>query len=203
MAVAQRALATPETLRELTGKTAPVTLAGHKVLPVIPQLETLFPGGGLRRGSTVAVGGSLGLALAICAGPSKAGAWCAAVGLPSLGVVAAAEAGIALERFPMVADPGADWPTVTGALLDAFDIVLLRPTTRGTNRRLEARARERGAVLVIAGEWPGADLRLSVAASEWEGLGDGHGHLERRHMDVVATGRRAAARERHAEVWLP
>jgi hypothetical protein len=210
VAVAERALATPETrrvgdaqetLRELAGKAAPVTLAGERILPVVGQLEPLFPGGGLRRGTTVAVTGSLGLALAVVAGPSQAGAWCAAVGLPSLGVAAAAEAGIALDRFPMVADPGGDWATVVGALLDAFDVVLL--AARRPNRRLEARARERAAVLVVAGDWPGAEVRLSVAASEWEGLGDGHGYLQRRRLEVVATGRRAATRERRAEIVLP
>jgi hypothetical protein len=200
VAVAQRALATPETLRELVGKTAPVTLAGTKVLPVVDQLESLFPGGGLQRGTTVSVAGSLSLALTVLAGPSQAGAWCAAVGVRSLGVVAAAEAGIALDRFPMVADPGDDWPTITAALLDAFDVVLLQ--ARRANRRLEARARERGAVLVVAGDWPGADVRLSVASSTWEGLGDGHGLLRRHRMTVVGSGRRAAARERRVEIEL-
>ncbi len=199
--MAERALATTETLRELAGKAAPVSLAADKVLPVVAKLEPLFNGGGLRRGSTVAVTGSLGLALAVIAGPSQAGAWCAAVGVQSLGVVAAAEAGIDLSRFPMVANPGDDWPTVAGALLDAFDVVLLQQ--RRPNRRLEARARERGAVLVVAGDWPGADVRLSVGKSEWEGLGDGHGYLQHRRLEVVATGRRAAARERRAEIVLP
>ncbi|MBA3655288.1 MAG: hypothetical protein H0W70_13975 [Actinobacteria bacterium] len=213
MAVAQRALVThktetrtqetrtQETLRELAGKAAPVTLAGDKILPVLPPFEPLLPGG-LRRGTTVTVSGSLGLALAVIAGPSQAGAWCAAVGFPSLGLVAAAEAGIALERFPMVADPGDDWATVVGALLEAFDVVLLKAPAGGATRRLEARARERGAVLVVAGDWPGADVHLSVARSEWEGLGDGHGHLQGHRLEVVATGRRAAARERRADIWL-
>jgi hypothetical protein len=201
VAIAERALGAVA-LRELAGKVAPVTLAGHRTLPVVAQLEPLFPGGGLKRGTTVSVSGSLGLALAVVAGPSQAGAWCAAVGIPSLGVLAAAEAGIALDRFPMVASPGDDWATIAGALLDAFDVVLLKSPGR-PNRRLEARARERGAVLVVAGDWPGADNRLTVATAEWEGLGDGHGHLERRRLDVVATGRRAAVRERRAEIWLP
>jgi hypothetical protein len=203
VALAERAVAsaTPEKLRELAGKAAPVTLAGERTLPVVTQLEPLFPDGGLRRGSTIAVTGSLGLALAVLAGPSQAGAWCAAVGLPSLGVVAAAEAGVDLARFPMVADTGDDWATVAAALLDAFDIVLL--SEKRSNRRLVARARERGAVLVVTNDWEGADMRLTVAASEWEGLGDGHGHLVRRRLEVVAGGRRAAARERRAEVWLP
>lgn len=202
MAVAERALGVTA-LRELAGKAAPVTLAGDRTLPVAPLLLPLFPDGGLRRGTTVAVSGSLGLALVVLAGPSQAGAWCAAVGVPALGLAAAAEAGIALDRFPMVANPGGDWPTVTAALLDAFDAVLLRAPSPGANRRLEARARERGSVLIVAGDWPGADVRLSVARSEWEGLGDGHGHLRRRRLEVVATGRRAAARERRTELLLP
>jgi hypothetical protein len=191
-------------LRELASKTAPVALAEERVLPIHADLEPLFPTAGLKRGATISVTGSLGLALRVIAGPSQAGAWCASVGIPSLGLVAAMEAGIDLARFPMVADPGDDWATVTAALLDAFDVVLLGPPPRrrGPNRRLEARARERGAVLVIAGDWPGADVRLSVARSEWEGLGDGHGHLRRHRLEVVATGRRAAARERRAEIVL-
>jgi hypothetical protein len=205
VAVAERAIA-PEVqaLREVAGKAAPVTLSGDRLLPVLDQLLPLFPDGGLRRGTSVAVCGSVGLALAVVAGPSQAGAWCATVGIPSLGLVAAAEAGIALDRFPMVADPGDDWATVTAALLDAFDVVLLGPPKRAerSSRRLEARARERGAVLVVAGEWPGADIRLSVARSEWEGLGNGHGHLQRHRLDVVGTGRRAAARERRVEIVI-
>src|SRR5262249_34984246 len=156
-------LASGATLRELAGATGPVTLSGDRILPVRDQLQPLFPDGGLRRGSTVAVGGSLSLALAVIAEPSRVGAWCAAVGRPSLGLVAAAEAGIALERFPMVALPrDSEWATVAAALLDAFDVVLLGGapyrSRGGANRRLEARARERGAVLVVAGDWPGADL---------------------------------------------
>jgi hypothetical protein len=145
------------------------------------------------------------LALSIVAGPSQAGAWCATVGIASLGLAAAAEAGIALERFPMVADPGDEWATVTAALLDAFDVVLLgapKRTNTGSTRRLAARARERGAVLVVAGDWPGADVRLSVARSTWEGLGDGHGHLRRHRLEVVGTGRRAAAKERRVEIVI-
>ncbi len=190
MALAERALG-HAALRELAGRAAPVSLAEERVLPVISHLEPLFPNGGLKRGTTVAIGGSISLALSVIAGPSQAGAWCASVGLPSLGLLAAAEAGIDLARFPMVASPGDDWCTVGAALLDAFDVVLLKAPR--PNRRLEARARERGAVLVVAGEWPGADVRLTVARSEWEGLGDGHGHLRRHRMEVVAIGRRARA----------
>lgn len=193
-------------LTGLAGLARPVALAEERVLPVLPALEPLLPGGGLRRGSTIAVTGSTSLALALLAGPSAAGSWTAAVGLPSLGLVAAAETGVALDRLALVASPGDQWPTVVAALLDALDIVLVCPPGRvrvGDARRLMARARERGAVLVSTRAWDGADVRLSAAASDWDGVGEGHGHLTRRRMDVVATGRGAAARERRATLCLP
>jgi hypothetical protein len=146
--------------------------------------------------------------LALLAGPSQAGLWCAAVGLPSLGLVAAAEVGVALERFPLVARPGDEWPAVVAALLEAVDVVLVclpRHVRTGDARRLVARARDRGAVLVTTGASTAlaADVRLSVAGALWEGLGQGHGRLRARRIDVVATGRGAASRERRASLWLP
>jgi len=52
--------------------------------------------------------------------------------------------------------------------------------------------------------WPeGPDLRLSVASTTWDGLGTGHGYLRSRRLEVVVTGRRAAARERRAVLRLP
>jgi hypothetical protein len=70
---------------------------------------------------------------------------------------------------------------------------------------LAARARERGTVLIPVGTgWPeGADLRLSVLAGAWEGLGQGHGHLRGRMALVAAEGRGAAARQRRVQLWLP
>ncbi|MGH9177562.1 MAG: hypothetical protein ACRD0N_03275, partial [Acidimicrobiales bacterium] len=82
-------LSPPPVAARLAGRVQPVALAGERLLPVHPALAGLLPGGGLRRGSTVAVAGSTSLALALVAGPSGAGSWCAAVGVPSLGLVAA------------------------------------------------------------------------------------------------------------------
>jgi len=168
----------------------------------------LLPGQGLRRGTTVAVSRSAALALALVAAASAAGSWVAAVGLPDLGIVAAAESGIALERLALVPVPGARvWPTVVAALLDAVDVVLVRsparlPATQA--RRLAARARERGAVLVPLGAWPEpADLRLAVTSSAWSGLGQGHGRLQARQVEVLVAGCGAATRERRVLLWLP
>ncbi|MGH9181846.1 MAG: hypothetical protein ACRDY5_09045 [Acidimicrobiales bacterium] len=183
------------------------TPAGRRLLPALAALADLLPDHGLRRGSTVAVAGCPSLALALLAGPSAAGSWCAAVGLPSLGLVAAAELGVVLPRLALVPDPGREWALVVATVVDAVDVVLVAPPTGGTRpadaRRLVARCRERGAVLVVAGLWAGAELRLGVAASRWEGLGDGHGHLRARRVEVVAEGRGAAARPRRSWLWLP
>ncbi|MBV8161585.1 MAG: hypothetical protein JO265_11740 [Acidimicrobiia bacterium] len=207
---------------ELRNLARPVSLARERTLPVLPALADLLPEGGLRRGSTVAVTGdtprasrseakarpgTTSLALALLAGPSQAGLWCAAVGLPSLGLVAAAEVGIALERFPLVARPGSEWQAVVAALVDAVDVIVVqlpRHVRTADARRLLAKARDRGTVLVTTGDstFP-ADVRLSVAASAWEGLGQGHGSLRARRMDVIATGRGAAARERRVSLLLP
>jgi hypothetical protein len=201
--------ASRERVAEALGRRSqPPTLAAEHLLPVPAAFRPLLPGSGLRRGSTVAVSRSGSLALALVAGASAAGSWVAAVGLPDLGVVAAAESGIALERLALVPHPGSRaWATVVAALLDAIDVVLVRPPTglrTADARRLSARARERGAVLVPLGAWPEpADLRLSVAASQWQGLGQGHGRLESRWVEVVVGGRGAAARERRARLWLP
>jgi hypothetical protein len=157
----------------------------------------------------VAVDGSLALALALVAGASAAGSWVVAVGLPDLGVVAAAEAGIVLERLVLVPRVGAAaWGTVVAALLDAIDVVLVQPPAwlpAAVARRLAARARERRSVLLPVGDaWPiQPDLRLAVTASQWEGLGQGFGRLEARKVEVAAAGRGAAALERRVKLWLP
>jgi len=195
-------------LHEVAARARPVALAREHVLPVLEPLRTLLPDG-LRRGSTVAVGDSTSLALALLAGPSGNGSWSAAVGVSSLGLAAAAELGVALDRLVVVADPPSEsWATVVAALVDALDVVLLRARRRvsgGDARRLIARARERGAVLVLLGDsWPeAADVRLSITSAEWKGIGDGYGHLQARRVVVESSGRRAAARARRVELWLP
>jgi hypothetical protein len=184
----------------------PLTLARERVLPVPDSLASLLPEGGLRRGCTVVVSGSSSLALALVSAASASGSWCAAVGLPALGMGAAAAAGADLSRFALVPDPGSQWPDVTAALLDALDVVLVRGSLASNQtpaRRLVSRARERGSVLVALGSWPQRDLSLRAESSQWEGLGQGHGHLCRRTMTVVSAGRGAASRERRTTLTLP
>lgn len=196
--------------QRLRGGAGPATALSERgaenTLPVLSALAPLFPDGGLRRGSTVAVHGSASLLLGLLAGASRSGAWTAVVGLPTLGMVAAAEAGVVLERFALVPEPGPGLAAVAAALGDGMDVVVLGAAGRlhvTEVRRLVARARQRGTVLIGYGGWPGAELRLSVQAPAWRGLGEGHGYLRARQVTVRLEGRGSAARPRHHDVWLP
>jgi hypothetical protein len=105
-------------------------IADTDLLPVLPALRDLLPGGALRRGSVVAAGGWSLLCLALAAGPVASGAWCAVAGLPQLGVRAAADAGLDPGRLLLIPDLGPSWPQVVASLLDGCDLVLLCPPAR-------------------------------------------------------------------------
>jgi len=171
------------------------------LLPVLPALRSLVPG--LRRGQVVSVDGVGALSLALAAGRSAEGGWCAVVGMPECGVLAAAGMGVDPGRLLLVDEPGERWPEVVATLLGAVEVVLLRPPVRPSTvetRRLAAHARRYGAVLVVAGTWEDAHLRMRVASSLWTGLGDGYGHLRGRRVQVVVEGK---GRPRAAWLWLP
>jgi hypothetical protein len=205
-------------LARLAERVRPVALADEQVLPVLPALQSLMPWSGLARGVTVGCSGTgaTSLTLALVAGASAAGAWTVAVGLPDLGLAAAAEVGVDLSRLALVDAPVGDgaagrWAEVVGALIGAFDLILLGPTHTvrlGDARRLSARARERGTTLLLTSAggkraWPeGPDLQLTVTQATWHGLGQGHGHLRARQVHLETTGRRRAARPRSADLWL-
>jgi hypothetical protein len=191
----------------------PDPAGAHRVLPVLPELSGLLPNRGLRRGTTVAVasgrparGGGSSLVLALLAEASRSGSWCAVVGVPTFGAVAAADVGIALDRLALVPDPGPEWATVVAALIDGVDVVVVAvpaALTASVATRLAARARQRGSVLVPYGPWEGADVTLQVMRGMWEGLGQGRGRLRRREVTISARGRGAAARPKEVKVWMP
>ncbi len=202
-------------------QTTPLTLAHEQTLPVLPVLEGLLPGGALRRGSTVEIHGigATSLALALAAKPSAAGSWTALVGVPSIGLMAAGEAGLSLNRLFVVRPPTpGSWSGVVASLVGSVDVIVVAGGRRAGNgdlRRLTARLRERGSVLIRVGDTPwisgsskatsgnGADVRMRIVSSKWEGLGDGHGVLRRRCVEVRADGRGASARPRSAQLFLP
>jgi hypothetical protein len=180
--------------------------ASERTLPVHQSLIELLPA--LQRGSTIACGGRAGvsLALALAAAPSQQGAWVGVAGLPELGVRAAADMGVALQRLVMVAgDP--PWTDVLAAMIDGFDVVLIGPVVgnpgSGAVRRLQARAQSRGVVMLTVGvPARGADLQLSPTDDHWRGLGNGHGVATRRRVLVEVGGRRMP-QPRRATMWLP
>ncbi len=133
----------------------------------------------------------------------------AIVGVAHLNLAAAAEIGVALDRVVVVDPTPGQWASAVAALVGAVDVVLTGPAPRAKaadHRRLQARARERGSVLVQVGSGgptEGIDLTLTVTSSSWEGLGRGHGVLRSRLVTIEAAGRREAARPRRVDVLLP
>ena len=184
----------------------PDAVPDERVWPVHDALAPLLPFGGLPRGTVLAVRGSTSLLLALVARPSRAGAWTAAVGFPAVGLLAAADAGADLDRVVLVPRPGPDAALAIAALVDGLDVVVVGPDAALTDtdrRRLAARARERGALLVAATAWPGAHVALTVTGGAWSGADHGAGWLRRRTLVVERAGRGGAARPVRVEVELP
>ena len=204
LARAEERTSTTRWVRPPPTTTAPDPASAARVLPVARTLAGLLPSGALDRGSTVVVGGSTALVLALLAEASRSGSWIGLVGLPRVGVLAAHQLGLDLDRVVLVPAPGPDGPTVVAALLDGVDVVVVGEAalTDADRRRLSARARERGAVLLSTTFWPGAHVVLTVEASHWDGLGCGNGRLRDRRLTVRGGGRGSAAQGWRTEVTL-
>ncbi|NIJ14120.1 hypothetical protein FHU38_004464 [Saccharomonospora amisosensis] len=126
------------------------------------------------------------------------------VGIPRLGLAAASELGVEVNRLALVPRPGADFAPVTAALLDGLDLVATASPERTQEaRRLSARARHRGAVLLSFGPWPGAEVELRCLSSRWTGLDHGHGYLREREVLVDVVGRGAVTRPSRTALLLP
>jgi hypothetical protein len=196
----------------------PAVMAHERLLPLHPVLAPLFgvaPGDpGLVRGHTVVCSGSAAMscALAVMATATQTGSWAGVVGLPSVGVSAAAELGVELSRTIFVADApvsSPDMAAVLSALIDGVEVLVLsrRVVTAvpdGVMRKLHTRVHSRGAVLVLVGD-PGsvpADVRLTASTTRWDGVGAGDGHLQRRRVQIELEARRRG-RPTRADVWLP
>ena len=139
-------------------------------VPTLPGLADLVP---LHAGATYAVD-SASLALALAAGASRAGEWVGFAGCADFGAEAAAELGIELSRTVLVPDPGEHWLEVTAALVDVLRVVVLRPPASVDERTaglLDSRLRTRSSVLVVHGDWPRVEARVSVEASALERSG--------------------------------
>jgi hypothetical protein len=161
----------------------------------------------LRAGGSYSVD-SASLALALMAGPSRAGGWCAVVGVTDFGAEAALALGIDLSRTVLVPEPGDQWLDVTAALVDVATVVVVRTAGRVPEHaaeKLGARLRKRSAVLVaqerVPGDWPRCEVRLTTREPAWSGVGAGHGHLRSRRLVVEAH--RGSAPPRRGALWFP
>ena len=172
-------------------------------VPVHPRLAPLFPHG-LRAGAVYSLHGSMSAALALLAGPSMAGSWCGVVGVPDLGVEAAADWGVWLDRLALIPHVCAeDWTSVVAALVEVCALVVATPPehiTPGEVSRLLARLRTSGSSLVVLGDWPRAAATLTGRIVRWDGLYDGHGHLSGGTLRFEMTERH---RTRHVELEMP
>ncbi len=197
----------------------------ERLLPVPDVLVPLLTQPGLTRGSELAVKGpgALTLATALAAEVSRTGGWVAAVGLGRMGISAVDERTASLERWAFIDKPGDAAAEVLSALIGNIDVILLDSNLRlstAQNRRLRARLRERGSVMIGVGEaatgtsaaGPAAtsaksavdpDVTFTVKKAAWVGLRQGHGRLAERRAEVVAVGRGAASLPRQAVLWLP
>ena len=179
-----------------------------RTLPTSAALAELLPEGALAAGDSYVVEGSTALALELLREPSRAGSWCAIVGVPDLGVEAASAAGLDLDRLVLVPHPAEQWFAVVSALVDAVAVVLVQPPARArvgeaAANRLAARLRQREAVLVSMTSWPRAQARLAVVESDWAGVGAGFGHLQARQVTVAASSPAWQGRTRSRRLWLP
>lgn len=223
-------------VRQLAAGLAPVSLSSQQQLPVVSALSDMLPAGGLARGATVSVGGRCGavsLAALLAVEASKAGSWVVAVGLDEFNWEAALALGVVAERSVVVRVVERSQATeVMAAVVDAADVVLVGPEVvlaASAVRRLRARARERGSVLIrvqpnharraaaraaVSGtsqrrgaasdeRWEGPEVSLESRAVRWSGLGQGWGHLNGRLVEVAVGGRRQSAGGRRGLLWLP
>jgi len=127
--------------------------------------------------------------------------------MPDLGLLAAAEHGVDLDRIVVVPHPGPDILQVLSVLVDGVDIVVVAPPAKmrippSRLRVLTGRLRQSGALLLVAGSWPTADLVLDSRITGWSGIGRGHGRLRDRELTVEVRGRGAAGRRRTAVLQL-
>lgn len=169
------------------------TPSSLRTLPLPAPLAQLLPHGGLVRGSVVQIAGAASLKAGLIASVTGAGGWAAVVGCPDLGLLAAAEMGADLSRCAVIPNPGEDPVAIAAVLVDGLDLVVLSlgdfnaPPSRV--RAVTARARRNGTVLVVDGQWPNVDLRLSAKVSRYQGLGRAHGRVTGIGLDVEATPR--------------
>lgn len=195
----RRMAAVPARGVEVVGRPPTSAELRRELLSVPPALAGLLPEGGMPKGAVVAYSGAGSLLTGLLAAVTGGGGYAAAVGLPRLGLLAAAEMGADLGRLAVVTEPGPDPVEVAAVLLDGLDLVVVGlagmsvPPSR--TRILAARARSKGATLVVTGgAWSGPTLRIDTRVAGYSGLGRGRGRLRSVRLNVCVRGRSAPER---------
>lgn len=190
-----------QVLDQLRGRIAALEGGPSRLtVPVLPLFDGLLT---LRTGGVYGVD-SATLGMALAAGASQAGAWVGFAGWDDFGVEAAHQQGIVLARTVLVPAPGEHWLEVTAALVDVLKVVVLRPPATVDAKSaaiLDARLRARSAVLVVQGDWPRCEARVSAERVAWAGLDAGRGRLRERRVTLVA--RQAGRAPVRTEAVLP
>lgn len=180
--------------------------AGFGPIPVAPALASLLPSSGLERGGVYACAGDapMSLLFSLVATATSVGSWLAFVDVPRVGLMAAHEYGVALQRVMCVNSGGhtQSYAQVVGALVDGIDLVVVSSPacSAAEARRIVARAKASGSVLIILGRAGhfSPDVVLSSSTTEWHF----HTHASSRTMSVQAHGRRVY-NQRALTVQLP
>jgi hypothetical protein len=179
----------------------------------------LFGEAGLVRGRTVACTGdaALSTALALSAAATRAGSWLAVVGVPNLGIAAAIEAGVAVERIVLAQPPRAsrEWVATVAALVEGFEVLIVAtPTSLSASdaRRLQTRVMARQAVLIVV-DLPAlssvgeasvftSDIDVYANTVSWSGIERGAAHITQRTVQMRVDGRRCSS-PREQTITLP
>lgn len=148
------------------------------------------------------------VALSLAAAATTQGLWTVVLGWPTLGLVAAENLGVNLGRLVMAEVNSAEETLVAlDILVGPIELIIVNNLDLSTreHKHLISRLRSKGTTLIsLNTSWkrlPDVILRASVL--EWQGLGRGHGYLQRRRIRVQSVGRRGASQERCVEIWMP
>jgi hypothetical protein len=133
---------------------------------------------------------SRSLALVCLGAVMPIGAWGAIVGMPDLGIEAARDLGVPIDRIALVPQPGRAWLDVVASLAEAMPVVLAASPPRVTPTeaaRLAARLRQASSTLLVVGPWPNAATVVRSVRAEWAGLAAGDGRIAAGSLVVEAA----------------
>ena len=195
-----------ETGTQLAERTRQRELTGFGPLVVANALAPLFISGGLERGHIYGLAGdaSVSLLFALMAPATQQGSWCAMVNMPTAGLMAAHETGVALHRTVCVDVPATSthMSNVLGSLVDGIDLVAVRSAqcSSAEVRRIASRVKAQGSVLLLMGNTAAfsPDAVLVARTQHWQF----QTHAVSRTVHVTAQGRRLHA-QRSCVIALP